>query len=248
MDVVAIWKRARADLVVSMGPIAPDVFLWEHVSRVARNSDWILQLPEVQSQGADPIAVLAAALYHEAGWIVRYREGGLPREDILLGPAPDTAVPDAVQMLEDSLKELIPSPTLERAVAAVRLKSDRRTDMPEAQILAEADILEEFGPMFLWPVIRRGVFDGKGVQSVIDAWNRRRDYKFWTARLEDSFRYEATKQVAIARLSRLSEFIADLGAQQEAEDLRVSLTGNREPAGVSGHRAPAGRKTESPIR
>jgi len=220
MDIEAIWKRARADLTVTTPQGGQDVFLWEHSVRVTKSAEYICRIPEVQAQAPDEIAVIAAALYHEAGWIVRLRAGEIERHEILLGPGPDPTYTEGAQMLEQSLRELVRAESLEKSGAAVRALGDRHTKQIEAQIVAEADNLDEFGLMFLWPAIRRGAFEGKGVQSVLDTWRRRKEYQFWTARLKDSFRFEATRRLAGARLARLEAFMSDLLMQQEAEDLR----------------------------
>lgn len=231
MDLEVIWKRARADLTLTTVQGGQDVFLWEHAVRVARSAEYICRIPEVQTRAPDEVAVNAAALYHDAGWVVRLRAGEIERHEILLGPAPESTCADGARMMERSLKELIPPETLERAGAAIRARNDRQTEQIEAQIIAEADNLEEFGLMFLWPAIRRGAFDGKGVQSILDTWGRRKEYQFWTARLTDSFRFEATRNLAAARLARLETFMSDLLIQQEVEDLRrVIQTGRKSSA------------------
>ena len=223
MNLDAMWKRARADLTVTTPQGGQDVFLWEHTVRVTRSAEYISRIPEVQALGPDEISVVAAALYHEAGWIARLHSGEIERYEILLGPAPESSYMEGARMLERSLRDLIPSESLERSGAAIRALSDRHTKQIEAQIVAEADNLDEFGLMFLWPVIRRGALEGKGVQAVLDTWRRRIEYQFWTARLKDSFRFEATRRVAAARLARLEAFMSDLLVQQATEDLPLSI-------------------------
>lgn len=231
MGLEAIWKRARADLTLTTPQGGQDVFLWEHTVRVARSAEYICRIPEVRVRTPDEVAVTAAALYHDAGWVVRLRAGEIERHEILLGPAPESVGTEGVGMMERSLKDLIPPETLDRAGAAIRARNDRRTEQIEAQIIAEADNLEEFGLMFLWPAIRRGAFDGKGVQSILDTWRRRKEYQFWTARMTDSFRFETTRNLAVARLARLETFMTDLLIQQEVQDLRQAIqAGRKTPA------------------
>jgi len=244
MDLEPIWKRARADLTIPMPQGGLDVFLWEHTVRVVRNAEYISRLPEVQKQQPDEIAVLAAALYHEAGWIVRLRGGEIERHEMLIGPAPDSTSAGSAGVLEAALEGLIPRDSLGRASAAVHARNDRHTEQIEAQIVAEADNLEEFGPMFLWSSIRRGVLEGKGVQSVLDTWHRRKEYQFWTARLTDSFRFDSTRHLAAERLERLEEFMADLHFQQESEDVRSSLhPGSKDPIVGFSSRIPVDSRT-----
>jgi hypothetical protein len=219
MDWDAIWKRARSDLTVTIRQGDPDVFLWEHTSRVAHVAQRIAKLDVVVEQDPDEAAVLAAALYHDAAWAIRCRTGEVDRTEVLLTPLNDSAGEQSAALLEERLADLLPPGTLERAARAIRLMHEREPAIIEAQIIAEANNLEEFGLLSLWMQIRRGMLDGKGTQAVIETWRRKKEYHFWTARLRDSFRFEPTRRLAEQRLSKLERFMQELQEQFTGADI-----------------------------
>jgi hypothetical protein len=216
----AIGSQARADLVVPTDQGGEDVFLWEHSERVARNARHIAALPEVGDPGPDPHALIAAALYHEAGWIERLRSREIRREELLIRPRSGAHLEEAAMILEHRLSALLPQESLIRAADAIRGLHDHNTASVEARIVAEADTLEQFGLLSLWLTIRRGVVDGKGVQNAIDTWRRRREFGYWRALLNDSFRFPSIRAVAERRLDELERVMAQLERQHDSADLR----------------------------
>ncbi len=218
MDLEALWRRARADLVIATSRGNPDVFLWEHSSRVAKSAQHIAKLPEVLRQGPDHLAIQAAALYHDAGWVARWRNEEIERTEMLLTPVSEATREQGAVMLERSLSALLPKDSLDRATRAVRVLNNRDLESIEAQVVAEADYLEEFGVLPLWIAVRRGAREGKGVQAVLDTWRRKREYQFWTARLNDSFRFDSTRKLAEERLHRLERLMDELEEQHTGRD------------------------------
>ncbi|MFH1110020.1 MAG: hypothetical protein V1790_12630 [Planctomycetota bacterium] len=223
MDLEAIWKRARADLVIPTPRGDSDVFLWEHSARVAQTAQHISQLPLIRSQRPNGAAILVAGLYHDGGWVTRFHEGAVERMEILLGPLSEVDYEQGAWLMERSLAGLVPKESLELAARAVRGCRDRSTALIEAQVVGEADRLDEFGIVSLWSVIRRGAIDGKGVQSVLDTWRRKKEYQFWTARLNDSFRFEPVRELARLRLERFERLLAELEEQHVAADVSALL-------------------------
>ena len=196
-----IAARARQDLVIN-GVVGceEDVFLWEHAERIARNAQAMLDLPEVRQAEPNAQAVFAAALYHDAGWVTRFRSGEITREEVLVRPVSDAHREQSAAFMEKSLARLMSPESLRIAAAAIRMLNERDVNMVECIVVAEAENLEEFGLLAFWPNIRRGMLEGKGVQAVVDTWHRRREYQFWAARLRDSFRLEPVRQLAHRRL------------------------------------------------
>jgi hypothetical protein len=223
MDLEAIWRRARADLVMTTSRGDSDVFLWEHSSRVAKSAQSIAELPEVRVASPDPLAVVAAALYHDAGWVTRWKNGEIERTEVLLATVTEATREQGALMLERSLAGHLPQESLTRASRAVRLLSERELDSIDAQVVAEAENLEEFGVLSLWQAVRRGTREGKGVRAVLDTWRRKREYQFWSARLSDSFRFDSVRELAAERLSRLERLMEELEDQQLGRDVTALL-------------------------
>jgi hypothetical protein len=80
----------------------------------------------------------------------------------------------------------------------------------------------------LWSAIRRGAVDGKGVQAVLDTWRRKKEYQFWTARLNDSFRFEPVRELARRRLEKFERLLEELGDQHAAVDVAALLSVRRD--------------------
>jgi hypothetical protein len=219
VDFEAITKRARGDLVLSTARGTPDIFLWEHSSRVAECARHVARLPEVAAGHPDEVVVYVAGLYHDAGWAIRCRAGEIDRTEVLLTPTSEAACDLAAGLLERSLDHLLPSDTLEAAARAVRLWPTRGPSFLEAEIVAEAEHLEEFGLLPLWIAVRRGIVEGKGVQAVLESWRRKQEYQFWRSRLKDSFRFAQTRELARRRFETMEKFMADLDEQHCARDL-----------------------------
>ena len=223
MQLDAIWNRARADLMLKTRQGESDLFLWEHAVRVAQSSQHISNIPVVREKNADETAVLIAALYHDAGWVVRWQNGHIDRTEIRLGQLNEADRELGVALMEDRLASLIGPGSLQRAGHAIRTRSRRNPDSIEAQILCEAINLNGFGYMPLWLSIRRGMLEGKGVQAVIDTWKRKKEYHFWSARLHDSFRFEPVRKLAADRLKLFERFMEELEVQHTGVDLMDRL-------------------------
>lgn len=233
MDLEAIWKRARADLVIPTPRGDSDVFLWEHSALVAKTAQHIARLPMIRSQQPNEAVIVAVGLYHDAGWITRFREGAVDRMEILLGSLSEADHEQGAMLMKQSLADLLSKEVLDLAVRAIRGTRNRGTELIEAQVVAEADNLQEFGIVSLWQAIRRGAVEGKGVQAVLDTWRRKKEYQFWTARLNDSFRFESVRELARQRLEKFERLLGELEEQHSGADVVALLTPRREDSAHS---------------
>jgi len=215
----SIWQKARSDLIIDDGRGQRDTFLWEHSARVARAAVIIAEVPDVSPRPLDAAALTAAALYHDAGWIVQYKEGLVGRSEILGRATCDLQRELAASMLEDRLGSLLPARTLDTAVVAVRRLGDRDVALPEAHVLADSDNLDCIGALSFWQTVRRCSNDGKGIQAAIETWKRQKEYHFWEARIADAFRFEPIRELARQRLCQFGEFMDALAWQHSGEDI-----------------------------
>lgn len=213
-----LWARAREDLVVVYDQDREDVFLWEHAVRVARAVGQIAQGPELREAALDHHALTAAALYHDTGWIVQFRDGTVSHADILANPTSDLQRDLGVSLMEKRLADLLPARVLRRAAECIRGLQQRDKALPETRILSDADNLDQIGTLFLWRLVRRYVAEGKGVQAALDTWRCRQQYGYWQARL-DKFCFESVRELARKRFSALADFMAALDREHDGEDL-----------------------------
>ncbi len=215
----AIWECARRDLVFTDQQGNQDVFLWEHAQRVAGNARRIAALTGVSARRMDRAALEAAALYHDAGWVCQLREGTVARLEILCKPTGDLQRDLAAALLTTSLSGRLRPRSLETAALLIRQLNDPYVQAVEAQILAEADNLDQIGSLALWGMVRRHAFEGKGIEAALQTWQRQREFRFWEARINKSLRFEAVKRIAYRRLEELDQFMGVLARQHAGEDL-----------------------------
>jgi HD domain len=234
MDLESIQKTARSDLLLSVDDGAPDVFLWEHSLRVARNARQVAHLAEARALGVDELSAFVAGLYHDAGWASRVNAGELDRMHVLLGPTTEGDCEAGALMLERSLRGRVSPMVLDRAATAVRTRLDRSSRSPDAVVLAEAEALDEFGVLPLWLAVRRGALEGRGVEAAIESWVRKKEYSFWTARLTDSFRFSEVRELARMRLTRIERLMGEVQLESLGQDLAAVVGGVPREAATDG--------------
>lgn len=223
MDWEPIWNRARADLALGSDRAERHASVFEHCARVAETARRLAVIPAVQATAPDTAALVAAALYHEAGWVVALREARVRPEEILLRPLSDSDREDGARMLTRSLRTLLPADSLGRASLALRSLGDRNADSVEGRILSDSDNLQEFGLLSLWTTVRRGTIEGRGVKSILETWRRRKEYHFWDARLRDGFYFAEVRALAERRLATLEAFMSGLEAEEAGCDVDALL-------------------------
>lgn len=216
-----IWLKAEADLSLGFSHSPLDKLVWEHSVRVAKVASAIASLPELADRAVDRRALLAAALYHDAGWVLQYRAGEAIPRDLLLRPTSEVQRELAASWVLERLRDILPERSVDIASKAIRYCNDRQTGMPEAQILAEAESLDEIGPQAICLMLRRQMADGKTLADMVQLWQRQEEYHYWQARIKDSFRFEPVRRLASERWQALRRFMTDLAACVNLEDLAL---------------------------
>jgi len=215
--------RARDLLVVRAEPGIPDTWLWEHTERVLGLVRMIAALPDFGEDKPDETVVSVAALYHDIGWAVQFREGLVQRWNLLSRPTSEAQRELAAVALQQSAGDLLDDSVLQAAAAAIRECNNRYTSLPEAQALAEAENLEEVGVSYLLRQLRQSYTNGRAIRQLIQGWTRQLEYKFWDARINDCLRFETTRRLAHARLADVGSFMKALARDCDGEDLRAML-------------------------
>ncbi len=223
----ALWNQAKADLTVKLPGAPADAFVWEHSERVARMAEFFSGLPELASLPVDRAALTAAGLYHDAGWILQVREGGLPLREVLLRPTTDIQRELAADLLEQRGLPHLPGGTLQRAAKAIRQCNDRRTDLVEAKILSDADNLDQIGPQAIHGMLRKLLCEGRTMKELAASWARQEEYRYWQARIKECFHFEAVRALAESRYERMRRCMAELQSAVLLEDLAAAGDGRQ---------------------
>jgi len=219
-----IWNRARTALMLPGHRGEEDVFLFEHASRVAHAALEIAKFPEAVGALQEQTSLLAAALFLQSAWAVRCRQGECTRAEVLTKPLSPNQREASLSCMSQALNDVVVQPILERAARVMLQVADRGTALLEARILADAETLEEASLLSLWPSIRRGAIEGRGVQSQLDQWHRRKEYQFWTGRFKDRFHFVSVRDLAVKRLTTYEKMMEQLNEQQQGSDLKAAAT------------------------
>ncbi len=120
------------------------------------------------------------------------------------------------------MKDLLPADTIVRAADCLRSLSDHEVESLESRLVADAENLDEFGALSLWQMARKQAMEGKAMEAAIKTWETQKQYGYWSARINDSFRFEAVKQIAHERLVTFDKIIQQLKAHHNGDDLTAA--------------------------
>lgn len=223
MQIERVVVLARQLLTIPIIEPRRDLWLWEHSERVMRLTQALRALPEIAGQTPDPDALAAAALFHDAGWALECQDGRCERWQMVARPTNDIQRELGAALLQEQAGHLLPGPTLRLACDAIRQCNSRRTELLEATILAEAEALDEVGPVYLLRQFRQYQGEGRPLQQLVDSWQRQKEYHYWEVRLAEGFHYETTRTLARRRLEAVDAFVTALGRDLRGDDVTDAL-------------------------
>jgi hypothetical protein len=230
MPIERVIPLAKQLLTVPMGDTRQDLWLWEHSERVMHLVQMLADVPEVGARPVDRAALAVAALFHDAGWVLEYHQGRCERGQLLTRPTNDLQRELGAAMLLEEAGPLLPAPIARLAADAIRQCNDRRTRLLEAILLAEAEALDEVGVIYVLRQFRQYQAEGRPLQQLADTWRRQQEYHYWDVRLNHSFRFETTRELARQRLAAVDAFMAALDRDLRGEDVRMRLPPAAAPA------------------
>ncbi len=219
----AILPRARVLLRVPSNRPDGDLWLWEHSQRVMRLTGLLGRVPELSDERPDPTAAALAGLFHDAGWAIQAREGQVSHWQVLNRPTNDIQRELAANLLASELDGALPREVLDLAVEAIRQCNIRDTKLPEAQVVAEAESLDEIGVLYVLRQFRQYQAEGRPLEAVLANWARQREYRFWEARINEGLRFELSRQIARTRLEAVESFMSSLARDVSAADVTRAL-------------------------
>jgi hypothetical protein len=220
----------------------PDNSLWDRAQRVVRNLEHICRLPELlkPSTQIDLFCLTAAAYFCDTGFtrLANPNDINLTRilpngwaEDIRLNSV--EAVTEVVntdnlrrlstEIVTERLGPILPATKIDKINRIIIESGNRFTNMTEAMILFDARNLDDIGTIGIFNEFRRCPIHGKAVTDVLQSWKRKIDYRYWQARLKESFRFESVRAIAARRLATVEAFMKQLSIENSARDLEKEL-------------------------
>jgi len=209
--------KARTDLILCPDGRPADPVVWEHSERVVHLAQLIASLPELANKIIDRAALIAAAYYHDAGWVLELRAGHLREIDLLIGRTTDRLRDQAADFLLQSLQGLLSEGTVQQAARIVRTCNEREPALLEARILVEADNLDQVGPQAIYLILRKQIAEGRTLADTLQAWHRQEQYQFWPAWIKECFRFPSVRIMAEERYQSMCRFMADLDGACQPE-------------------------------
>jgi hypothetical protein len=182
-------------------------------------------MPELldKSVPVDRFCLIAATYFADAGF-ARWADAEDTSSRLVLSDVSQTDLRDfSTQIVTDRLSGALAGPKIEKIDKIIVESSNRFTEMIEAMILSDARNLEDMGAVGLYHEFRKYVIHGKGVAEVLDSWKRKIDYRYWQARLKESFRFESVRKLAERRFSAAEFFMNQLQVEHSARDLEELL-------------------------
>ena len=216
-DIVA----AARGLLVGVSPLGrEDTFLLDHALRTLRNADAILAFDEVKPLRVDRVCLDAATMFHDAARVRLDRER---RESPVYAAATmstDEVRGYSAELAGDALKDLLSARQVEHAQEIIRQHQNRTTTLAEAMVLSDACNLDDLGVIGQWRDLRRFVLEGRSIEDVLTSWQRKLDYGYYAARIDETFRFAESRRWARARLARLERVMAEMIEENETRDPR----------------------------
>jgi hypothetical protein len=217
---------AKQVLTLSTAWGGKDESLWDRAQRLVRNARHISSLPELAKSGRkiDSFCLTVATYFLDSGLAMRSREA----KDGDFNPLEvdsQEVLHDSTDIVRRQLGGLLGEEKIEKINLIILESSGNFTQMSEAMILSDARNLDDMGAAGLFNEAKRYAMNGKSISDALQIWQRKIDYRYWQARLKDSFRFESVRKIAARRLTAAEYFMSQLNAENGARDLEEFSAG-----------------------
>lgn len=220
-----IRQLAQRTFNVAGGSGKPNHWLWDRTVRIVHNVGQICRLPELAGQAIsiERSCLIAAgyfsisALTHPAG--TTNTGGPSNRTDSSSTNLCGLSAKIASEALSGALSET----RIHKISQIITESSNRFTDMTEAMILSDGRNLEDIGAIGLLHELRQHIINGKSISEILESWKCKTEYGYWKARLKESFRYDAVREMAEQRFFAMEHFMDQLAAEKLQERRQETL-------------------------
>ena len=215
-----ICQIAQQTLIVPDSSGTCGNWLWDRTLRIVRNIEHICRLPEPAQQAIsiERLCLITAAYFCESG-LSRHATGPLNIPDISDADLCNLSAKTASEKLTGILTET----QINKISKIITESCNRFTDMAEAMILSDGRNLEDMGAAGLLHELRQHIMNGKSISEILESWKCKIQYGYWQARLKESFRYDAVRQMAEQRYNTMKHFMDQLAVENTLCDLQEQL-------------------------
>ncbi|MHC4233059.1 MAG: hypothetical protein ACYTEM_05640 [Planctomycetota bacterium] len=202
-----------------------DDWLWDRTLRILQNIEHICRLPELAEKAIsiDRFCLVAAAYFADSGlahFASNQKTGGQrPPGDVTSADVCNVST----QTVSNVLSDAVTGSRIDKINKIITESFNRFTDITEAMVLSDGRGLEDLGAAGLLGGLRGQLIDGKSVSSMLGSWKRKIEYGYWQARLKESFRFSAVRQVAEGRFAAVEQFMNQLATENTAADMEKQL-------------------------
>jgi len=221
LDIVK--ERARQALIITATGGGSDSFLWDRAQRLVRNAEYICRLPELDKPGlqVDQFCLTTATYFSDAGH-AHYLDSRHARSRAKNSNHGNDGMLDTSALIaEEKLNSIINAAKIKTVGRIIIESGDHFTNMTEAMVLSDARNLDDMGLAGIFYEMRRYAIDGKTVSDVLRNWQRKTDYRYWQARIKESFRFESVRKLAQQRFSAAEYFMSQLKLEHLATDFET---------------------------
>ena len=222
-EIDIIKQQAKESLAYETASGKEGSCLWLRAERLARTASYISQLSELAESDIliDRFCLSAAAYFCDTGFEKYALANSLSIIEVI-AEIPNNDIKDySAKVVAQKLDGKVTEQKVQRIAKIITESGNRFTNMTEAMILADAQSLDDMGTVGIFNELRRCTIQGKGCQDFIKGWNRKIQYQYWDARINEGFRFDSVKQIAQQRLESAETFMAQLADENEAQDLET---------------------------
>lgn len=217
-----IRKIAYGLLIVQSPSGQSERWLWDRTCRVVRHIQAISRMPELQEMqnSIDLPALELAGYLSDSGLPIYAQAKELPFPAALLELGRPEIRDFSIQIIHEKLADLSDSKLTDSACRIIAESDNRFTQMIEARILSDARNLEDMGTIGIIQDIRRCLLQGKGITAILEGWKRKIDYRYWEARLKESFHFESVRRIAQQRFVSAENCMRALETEESGLDFK----------------------------
>jgi hypothetical protein len=224
-ELETIKGLAKGVLTTSRDSMGLGRCLWDRTERLARNVEHICDFSELARSGFEVnlFCLLSATYFSETGFIGLLRQKNAPTSYPFFRSSSDGILEYCREIINSKLSLIVTKKQILKIKKIITESWDRSTTMTEAMILSDARNLEDMGAVGIFHELRRFTSQGKSITEVLLHWRKQIDYRYWQARLKDSFWFEGVRKLAEQRLTAAEQFMNQLQRETEAKDLKALI-------------------------